>query len=56
MGDEKCIIGLLFISGGVAVNSLVAFYDIHGRNEEVLFFYSASVTTRDFTDSIPVIL
>jgi hypothetical protein len=27
------------ISGVSAVNSLVAFYDIHGRKREVLFFY-----------------
>jgi hypothetical protein len=26
------------ISGGSAINSLVAFYDIHGRKGEVLFF------------------
>jgi uncharacterized protein YxeA len=29
------------------INYLVAFYDIHGRKKEVLFFYSAPDTTRD---------
>jgi hypothetical protein len=29
------------------VNPLVAFYDIHGRKGEVLFFYSVPDTTRD---------
>jgi hypothetical protein len=28
-----------FISGVNAMNPLVAFYDIHGRKREVLFFY-----------------
>jgi hypothetical protein len=27
---------------------LVAFYDIHGRKREVLFFYSVPDTTRDY--------
>jgi hypothetical protein len=35
------------ISGVSAVNPLVAFYDIHGRKEEVLFFFSVPETTRD---------
>jgi hypothetical protein len=30
-----------------AVNPLVAFYDIHGRKGEVLFFCSVPDTTRD---------
>jgi hypothetical protein len=35
------------ISGVSAVNSLIAFYDIHGRKREVQFFYIVSGTTRD---------
>jgi hypothetical protein len=34
------------ISGVSAINPLVAFYDIHGRKREVLF-YSVPDTTRD---------
>jgi hypothetical protein len=30
-----------------AIHALVAFYDIHGRKREVLFFYLVPVTTRD---------
>jgi hypothetical protein len=30
-----------------AINPLVAFYDIHGRKREVLFFYFVPDTTRD---------
>jgi hypothetical protein len=37
------------ISGGNAVNPLVAFYDIHGRKREVLFFCSVLDITRDGT-------
>jgi hypothetical protein len=37
------------ISGVSAINSLVAFYDIHGRKKEVLFFYFVPDTTRDRT-------
>jgi hypothetical protein len=36
-----------FISGLSAVNRLVAFYDIHGRKREVLFFCFVPHTTRD---------
>jgi hypothetical protein len=35
------------ILGVNTVNPLVAFYDIHGRNREVLFFYFVPNTTRD---------
>jgi hypothetical protein len=35
------------ISGVSAVYPLVAFYDIHGRKIEVLFFYFVPDTTRD---------
>jgi hypothetical protein len=36
------------ISGEDAVNPLVAFYDIHGRKREGLFFCSVPDTTRDY--------
>jgi hypothetical protein len=36
------------ISGVNASNPLVAFYDIHGRKREVLFFYFAPNTTQDY--------
>jgi hypothetical protein len=35
------------ISGLSAINPLVAFYDIHERKREVLFFYFVPDTTRD---------
>jgi hypothetical protein len=35
------------LSGVSAVNPLVAFYDIHGRKKQVLFFYFVPDTTRD---------
>jgi hypothetical protein len=35
------------IPGISAINPLVAFYDIHGRMREVLFFYFFQETTRD---------
>jgi fermentation-respiration switch protein FrsA (DUF1100 family) len=38
----------LSMSGVSAFNLLVAFYDIHGRKREVLFFYFVTDTTRDF--------
>jgi hypothetical protein len=31
-----------------AINPLVAFYDIHGRKRELLFFYFVPDTTRDY--------
>jgi hypothetical protein len=37
------------ISGVSAVNPLVAFYDIHERKREVLFFYFVPDTTREVT-------
>jgi hypothetical protein len=35
------------ISGVIAINPLVAFYDIHGGKRQVLFFYFVPDTTRD---------
>jgi hypothetical protein len=46
-GGKPIAIWLQYISGGDTVNPLVAFYDIHGRKREVLFFCSVPDTTRD---------
>jgi hypothetical protein len=35
------------ISVAIAINPLVAFYDIHGGKRELLFFYFVTDTTRD---------
>jgi hypothetical protein len=43
----KPIAVLLSISGVSAINTLVAFYDIHGGKREVLFFYFVPDTTPD---------
>jgi hypothetical protein len=36
------------------INPLVAFYAIHGRKREVLFFYFVTDTTRDPKDNIDI--
>jgi hypothetical protein len=41
------VVLLQSISGVSAINPLVAFYDIHGGEREVLFFYFVPDTTRD---------
>jgi hypothetical protein len=46
-GGKPIAVWLQSISGGDAVNPLVAFYDIHGRNREVQFFCFVLDTTRD---------
>jgi hypothetical protein len=46
-GGNPIAILLLSISGVSAINPLVAFYDIHGGEREVLFFYFVPDTTRD---------
>jgi hypothetical protein len=46
-GGKPIAVWLQSISGGDAVNPLVAFYDIHGRKIEVLFFCFVPDTTRD---------
>jgi hypothetical protein len=43
------------ISGVNAIVPLVAFYDIHGRKREVLFFYFVPDTTRDDDRSLSAI-
>jgi hypothetical protein len=45
--DRPITILLQSISGVSAINSLVAFYDIHGGKREVFFFYFVPDTTRD---------
>jgi hypothetical protein len=44
-GGESIAVRSQSISGVSAVNPLVAFYDIHGRKREVLFFYFVPDTT-----------
>jgi hypothetical protein len=46
-GGKPIAVLLQSISGVSAINPLVAFYDIHGRKKEVLFFYFVPDTTRD---------
>jgi hypothetical protein len=46
-GGKPIAVLLQSISGGSAINPLVAFYDIHGGKREVLFFYFIPDTTRD---------
>jgi hypothetical protein len=48
-GGKPIAVLLHSISGVSAINSLVAFYDIHGGKREVLFFYFVPDTTRDAT-------
>jgi hypothetical protein len=47
-GDKPIAVLLQCISGVTAINSLVAFYDIHGGKREVLFVYFVPDTTRDY--------
>jgi hypothetical protein len=46
-GGKPIAVWLPSISSRGAVNPLVAFYDIHGRKREGLFFCSVPDTTRD---------
>jgi hypothetical protein len=46
-GGKPIAVVLQSISGVSAINSLVAFYDIHGGKRGVLFFYFVPDTTRD---------
>jgi hypothetical protein len=48
-GGKPIAVLLQSISGVCAVNPIVAFYDIHGRKREVLFFYFVPDTTRDLS-------
>jgi hypothetical protein len=47
-GGKPIAVWSYSISGVSAINSLVAFYDIHGRKEELLFFCSVPDTTQDY--------
>jgi hypothetical protein len=49
-GGKLVAVRLQSISGVSAINPLVAFYDIHGRKREVLFFYFVPDTTFDYRD------
>jgi hypothetical protein len=44
-GDKIIAVLLQSISGVDALNSLVAFYNVHGRKREVLFFCYVPDTT-----------
>jgi hypothetical protein len=46
-GGKPIAVLLRAIFGVIAINPLVAFYDIHGGKREVLFFYFVQDTTRD---------
>jgi hypothetical protein len=46
-GGKPFAVLLQYISGVSAISPLVAFYDIHGDQREVLFFYFVPDTTRD---------
>jgi hypothetical protein len=49
MGNTAEVTGGKPIAAGAnAINPLVAFYDIHGRKREVVFFYFVPGTTPDF--------
>jgi hypothetical protein len=48
-GGKPIAVLLHPISSVSAINPLVAFYDIHGRKREVLFFYFVPGTTRDYS-------
>jgi hypothetical protein len=47
IGGKPIAVLLQSVSGGSAIYPLVAFYDIHGRKREMLFFYFVPDTTRD---------
>jgi hypothetical protein len=46
-GGKPIVAWLQSISGGDTANPVVAFYDIHERKREVLYFRSVPDTTRD---------
>jgi hypothetical protein len=46
-GGKPIAVLLQSISGVSAINTLVAFYNIHGGKREVLFLYFVPDTTRD---------
>jgi hypothetical protein len=46
-GGKPIAVLLQSMSGVSAINPLVTFYDIHGGQREVVFFYFVPDTTRD---------
>jgi hypothetical protein len=53
-GGKPIAVLLQSISGVIAINPLVAFFDIHGGKRVVLFFYFVPDTTRDTTIPIQI--
>jgi hypothetical protein len=49
-------VGAQFISGVSAGNTLVAFYDIHGRKAEVLLFCYVPHITRDLSTYLKTVI
>jgi hypothetical protein len=49
-GGKPIAVLLQSISGVSAINLLVAFYDIHGGEREMPFFYFVPDTTRDYIE------
>jgi hypothetical protein len=50
-GGKPIAVRLQSISGVNAIISLVAFYDIHGRKRELLFFYFVPDTTQKIVNN-----
>jgi hypothetical protein len=50
IGGKPIAVFLQSISGVIAINPLVAYYDIHERKRKVLFFFFYPDTTRETTD------
>jgi hypothetical protein len=46
-GGKSITLFLLSFSGVSVINPLVTFYDIHGGNKEVFFFYFVPDTTQE---------
>jgi hypothetical protein len=53
-GGKPIAVCLQSISGVKAINPLVAFYNIHGRKKDVLFFYFVPDTLRDILKSFGI--
>jgi hypothetical protein len=50
IGGKLIVVLLQSVSGKSAIDTLAAFYYIHGGKREVLFFYFVPDTTRDYDD------
>jgi hypothetical protein len=55
-GNKPIAVLLQSILGVNAINPLVAFYDIHGGEREVLFIYFVPDTTRDLRITIHILI